>query len=1821
MVKHSRKPAPSPERLRAAQQDESAAHEVVGSAWDSCREFATHVAAHYGIAWIQELQHCYNNGNGSCQLHALSHGVGYMPRTADTLPEEQAACMRDVVASAALCYISQGRFRSVTAFSKASIEDQRLGGVDIQVAIKRAQLLEVAPRDSHHKTRGSASSPWLGRMVERLRHQYMTPGAQLPSMALLLFAELENVNIVVLRRNEDVMLQLDEFDAGTQIAFTPHAGIAERTVFVQHSLAGRETDCPATVMHVNKESRTGMVLGQWLKRVPGNHYVYLHHPSDPDPPIQTDVPGTAEWFGRMSEGMDRMVVHARAGTPSELRHTQQQQQQQQKQPQQGNRPSQSSQEQDPESTQEEQQSQAERKQQQQKQQQSRQSCKSNRSKEAKKRVNYFELQCCMCEEVLMLPPERPGTRLSKHAREAHGQESAQPLITQIQELCAQPSVPVIVPQGLVKWAELARCCKACNGLMSEPASQCVNCRRSVQTSSQHSNVSNRSQDSMGSNNNSSNDSVVGGSDTSSDGSQSDDGIESNHSHDDDARQQQDDTPPAQKGPRQNPYAKRASTANAETTASKSHSNGRTPSTTAEPSMQPTWTQNDADIAAVLDSFTPAEAVTIRNITSARKPRSSRQCRQFATVLTWVMLLCKHALDARRESVAATAAGAGCTQARQAELSVSRAAKLLHFIPVLAFGRQMQGKGTKPKDRMDALYNGTFAGSLRKYIDAHRITAETEEQGVSKQQLPRAKPNSFDFGCPVSDADMGWTDSDRHLHESCAELAGQRGGVAQAARKLEAREQHAPADEATQQVLQSKHPLAGSRPDVTDSTPDVVRAAAREALRRLNDRQENGDEIDTAVLITGADVRVNLSKSSAGKAAGPDGLRVEHLWLAMKGDVSCAGPQYDSAEEDRPDPDTMSFADVTAEVFTVLLNEPTLLPDDSWRLLRAANLCGLGDKRRPVACASVWRRQMASIAARKLGPKLGPVLQQLSQLGCGVASGVEHVATTTRVWQQTLGTVIQLDCANAFNSVDRLAIIRGLERFSPELLPYFEAVYCGATMPEMRAELRKCDGAQRDAVYITLSELGCQQGDPLGPLLFAVAIAHALNPLDECDAAGTSDSASDTGQAATDSKIGPHTAYLDDLNLLVNRIINQQVVNRVLITQNRLKAIGLRTNMTKSLAVAQKGHTFSDDEREALESLGIPFVDASTAEHEQGFITVGVPVGTKRYVEEQLRSKLMEKSLWRLAWQLAGMAETCLQAAMIIFRGSFTRRFGYVARNVDPKDSAVWLSGYDGICAWTFERMLQLHGAASASDIQQQILAACLAGDCHAASNPPDLVMLSAGPAGLEDVPLKIARLSAGGANLSNVGASCEVPYVAQLQVTLQSSIEQLLTDTEQAPHGFAEWDAVKAYHDALHTLATTTDLPQRQMKRGVNRTLLQWVLGENPDDLSSDQMAFQAVFAAPMTTDDIDMTDEQNEDDPDQSTAPLNTTNAVQRSESHSSSSDVDATHRNKFKGLQRRLMSLVKRRDFEQLTESLQAAGHAGRLVMAQLRSQRAPFAMAWLGQTGLAQQMSTVETATMLLNSVAIEPWNLQGSHGAEVKCAFCGLERPTANHIMGCARQHIRGHNAVHTGQKCCVQGLLRSVCGFRCHEILNENRTMFTVPTGKQKELQADTALIRFSLSLCGDQLLAQQGVVFDSSVTAATAKTYMQGVKSNAAISDGHAAASRERVKHGVHDGRYNRSRWKFVPFVQEAHGRLGKEATQMLGFIAEHAAQRSGGAASAVAEKRSRILVTLKSRLSTSLAKQMAQRIFGHVRGSAVHGQYSHPISALLSLSKTADSE
>lgn len=267
----------------------------------------------------------------------------------------------------------------------------------------------------------------------------------------------------------------------------------------------------------------------------------------------------------------------------------------------------------------------------------------------------------------------------------------------------------------------------------------------------------------------------------------------------------------------------------------------------------------------------------------------------------------------------------------------------------------------------------------------------------------------------------------------------------------------------------------------------------------------------------------------------------------------------------------AFAESLAKIYTVILTEPTLMPEESLRLLRAAALSAIGDKRRPIACSSVWRRLLASIATRAVTAELAPVLTELSQFGVGVSAGVEHVALETRLWHELHGVVVQLDCTNAFNSVDRRAIVEGLERFCPQLLPYFSAIYCGEHMPEMRAERRAPDGNgfETCSPYIISSELGCQQGDPLGPLLFAVALTHALHPANASRDVSSSGGAAGSGYRSSDSSRGappqgapPHTTYLDDLNARLAAVFDDAAAEQVRYIQCRLASIGLESQLSQ-----------------------------------------------------------------------------------------------------------------------------------------------------------------------------------------------------------------------------------------------------------------------------------------------------------------------------------------------------------------------------------------------------------------------------------------------------------------------------------------------------------------------------------------------------------------------------------------------------------------------------------------------------------------------------------
>ena len=1257
-----------------------------------------------------------------------------------------------------------------------------------------------------------------------------------------------------------------------------------------------------------------------------------------------------------------------------------------------------------------------------------------------------------------------------------------------------------------------------------------------------------------------------------------------------------------------------------------------------PDAAPLWTQDTPCVANALDTVTTDALLSMRFPTSARGFRSALQRQRYSVIMShaWGLFACT--LDRKREAERAVAAGAGACANHTSTTSLLRCTKLLHLLSALLFGKQKQGDGVTASRRLDLVFRGDIADLVQRAV-------------ASAQQPVTSHTNAH---C-AAEPDADFSEADRRLHEGCARLADQRGGIAQAARRLEVREGSAPANEQQQAVFALKHPKAGSlTPDgsIHRATGDSVRTAAAQALgrwhARISTRRGNADDLQeqvdpdshvlgTPLTVSAADVLHALGRTGAGKSAGLDGTRFEHILDALGAGANSAGSSGHHFSESNATP---RFVDDLAKAFTILLNEPTLLPEECWRLMRAASITGIGVKNRPIACSSVWRRLMASIANRKVSGPLAEHLTTLCQFGVGVPAGVEHVAVETRLWHELFGVVLQLDCKNAFNSVCRLGIIRGLERWCPELLPHFASIYCGLDAPEMRAELRRADGADIDSdlpsPYTVRSEVGCQQGDPLGPLWFSVALTNALHPETGATTSNGDFSATNSpthnasGPAATSTDSDMDTdsdtedlanssdprhqlsaqrtrdvAYLDDTNALLGPVFDDAAEARVLRIQAAMASIGLEWHPGKSLAIAMRGRIFSPDERDRLRRLGVPFIDASTPDQLRGFVTVGAPTGSDAFVIAHLRRQLLENApLWRLAWHLGGMGERHLQQAQRLLRGSLCKRFGYAARLVDPRLSAPWLGGYDAMCAWTLERMLQLRGAASACQLREHLERTCSQGDTKAASEEGPLVLKQLGPAELPALPLLVSRQQNGGLGLPDLSKTCFSSFVAQAQGTLAPRLQDLLdlcVPSGSTVPGLSLAPLVQSYRGALAHLLNSTALAEHL---GPHPTC-EWATRAAEPSVrmdSEDRGAYTAIMSAQLRV------PRAVSDPPDLATAaPTNPLSAEESQTGpgypdpeHNPSMD-EVKHRN-GKGLQKMLMKYQRQARREELHTALEAGGEAGLRCMAQLRSQAGRFSMAWLNPSHA--PLTGPALATMLLISLFIDVWHISGD-----ECPYgCRGARPSTVHAVGCHKQHIWGPNAVHTQQKRKMQQICR---GNHVSRVENEDSSMFTVGSGL-RELRGDTVVYPRGLLNCEKKELREKGFIIDQTVRTPTCPSYLVAAKCNASNTDGYATEAAEKEKDNHHRGRFCAQRWMFVPFVQESFGRLGRRAASFVEELASHSATCKGGDELQISRARGRILVAIRTELSTSLAKAVAERVLAYIRGANMKGRACASVSMLL---------
>ena len=82
---------------------------------------------------------------------------------------------------------------------------------------------------------------------------------------------------------------------------------------------------------------------------------------------------------------------------------------------------------------------------------------------------------------------------------------------------------------------------------------------------------------------------------------------------------------------------------------------------------------------------------------------------------------------------------------------------------------------------------------------------------------------------------------------------------------------------------------------------------------------------------------------------------------------------------------------------------------------------------------------------------------------------------------TEAVFLKLDFANAFNTIDRSCFLREVRSKMPGLAPWADFCYAAASNLVFGR-------------HIITSDNGVQQGDPLGPLLFALALQPVLQEL-------------------------------------------------------------------------------------------------------------------------------------------------------------------------------------------------------------------------------------------------------------------------------------------------------------------------------------------------------------------------------------------------------------------------------------------------------------------------------------------------------------------------------------------------------------------------------------------------------------------------------------------------------------------------------------------------------------------------------------------------------
>ena len=293
--------------------------------------------------------------------------------------------------------------------------------------------------------------------------------------------------------------------------------------------------------------------------------------------------------------------------------------------------------------------------------------------------------------------------------------------------------------------------------------------------------------------------------------------------------------------------------------------------------------------------------------------------------------------------------------------------------------------------------------------------------------------------------------------------------------------------------------------------------------------------------------------------------------------------------------------------------------------------------RPIAVGEVLRRLVSKCLSRAVQQEAHDVLTPL-QVGVGVKHGCEAVVHATSQIMNDPSIppddrwVLLVDFSNAFNTIDRAAMFRETRSRIPTLAAWMECCYGNQPLLLLGHEtISSCSGVQ--------------QGDPLGPLGFALTLQPILEKI-----------------KAEVPDLLLNSWYLDDGTLCGSP---SDLAAALHIIEAEGPPLGLHPNRAKSLLFVPPGADAS-----------INPLPSSIPISQTGFTLLGCPLGPPSYCEEvfQRRVDKVKEALSRLTdLSDAQMETTLLRSCLSLPKVSYSLRTcppSFIAHSLGAFDQAI-----------------------------------------------------------------------------------------------------------------------------------------------------------------------------------------------------------------------------------------------------------------------------------------------------------------------------------------------------------------------------------------------------------------------------------------------------------------------------------------------------------------------------------------------------------------------